>query len=192
MADVQELKIALRAEAKRRRLAESTPAASSARIVAQLLACPEYAAAKTVLWYVDVRDEVRTNAALPQAIADKRVAVPYCEAGLLRLFLLQGVDELERGAYGIREPAVALRKLPGRRIGIEEIDLAVLPGLAFDRRGGRLGYGKGYYDKLLATALPCPFLVGLAYDSQLFPEVPMSEHDIRLHAVATESELYRC
>jgi 5-formyltetrahydrofolate cyclo-ligase len=68
--------------------------------------------------------------------------------------------------------------------------MVVVPGVAFDRSGGRLGHGKGYYDKLLVRIRPDAHIVAVAYECQLFPEVPMLPHDVRMHKVVTESAVY--
>jgi 5-formyltetrahydrofolate cyclo-ligase len=72
-----------------------------------------------------------------------------------------------------------------------DLDVVVLPGIAFDRQGGRLGQGKGYYDRLLADVSSKCTLIGLAFDVQLVEEVPMEPHDVRLDILITESDLYR-
>ena len=94
---------------ERRRSLEDKDSISS-QIVTRFLALPEYEQAQTVMFYVDVRAEVRTRFALPAAIAsDKRIIVPYCVDGILELFLLEDMDELEVGMYKILEPRMDLR-----------------------------------------------------------------------------------
>ena len=70
---------------------------------------------------------------------------------------------------------------------MQELDLLVIPGLAFDRQGGRLGYGKGYFDRLLPGARPDALLAAVAFECQLFDAVPMQPYDVRVDAVVTES-----
>src|SRR6188768_434018 len=111
-----------------------------------------YTAAKTVMWYVDAGSEVRTRHTLPEALTHgKRVVVPWCvvETNQLELFLLDDMSELVDGAYKILEPKDELRRLPNKVVRPEELDLVMVPGTAFDPRGGRMGQGKGYYDRLL-------------------------------------------
>jgi 5-formyltetrahydrofolate cyclo-ligase len=164
----------------------------SARIMDRVLALPEYARAATVMFYIDVRAEVRTRQALPAALASGRtIVVPWCnEHGELELLRLASMDELELGMYRILEPKPDLRNLREKQLAPEQLDLILVPGVAFDRRGGRTGHGKGYYDKLLQHARADAPLIGLAFECQLFPEIPMHEHDIFMDKVVTEAAVY--
>ena len=151
---------------------------------------PEYQAAETVMFYVDVRTEVRTRQDLPAAlVSGKRIVVPYCVDGELELFLLEDMQELELGLYRILEPRPELRRAAGKVVHVRDLDLVMVPGVAFDRRGARMGHGKGYYDKLLEHARPDTPLVALAFECQLFPEIPVAEHDIFMDKIITEREV---
>lgn len=163
----------------------------SSQIVDRFLATPEYAAAATVMFYIDVRDEVRTRQALPQVLSGgKRIVVPYCVEGELELFHLESMDELAIGMYKILEPAAQFRDDVTKRLTPQDLDLIMVPGVAFDRRGGRTGHGKGYYDKLLQHARPdCP-LFALAFECQMFDAIPVEDHDIFMDAVVTEAAIY--
>jgi 5-formyltetrahydrofolate cyclo-ligase len=186
-----ELKAAIREQAHANRKAQPEKDAVSEKITDAVLALPEYTAAKTVLWYVDVRDEARTRHAFPAALASgKKTIVPYCVDGELELFHLESMDELELGAYRILEPKAELRSVPEKQVDVREIDLILVPGVAFDRKGGRTGHGKGYYDKLLEHARADTPLVALAFDCQIFDDIPMQEHDIYMDKVVTESSVY--
>jgi len=181
----------IREEAHARRQAQENKDELSQAICARFAALPEYAAAKTVMFYVDVRAEVRTRHYLPTALEHgKRIVVPYCVDGELELFHLENMDELALGMYKILEPRADLRTVPAKRLAIEELDLVMVPGVAFDRRGGRTGHGKGYYDKLLEHARPDTPLVALSFECQLFPEIPMQEHDIYMDKIITETAVY--
>ncbi len=152
---------------------------------------PEYAAAETVMFYVDVRAEVRTRQDLSTALASgKRIVVPYCVDGELELFLLEDMDELELGMYRILEPKQELRTVIEKRVEVDELDLIMVPGVAFDARGARTGHGKGYYDKLLEHARPDTPLVALAFECQMFDEIPVEEHDVFMDKVVTEKAVY--
>lgn len=163
----------------------------SQAICEKFVALPEYQRAKTVMYYVDVRSEVRTRNYLATALTHgKRIVVPYCVDGLLELFLLESMDELDLGAYKILEPRADLRGLPAKRVQPEELDLIMVPGVAFDRRGARMGHGFGYYDKLLEHARPdCP-LVALAFECQFFPEIPTQSHDVFMDKIISEAAVY--
>ena len=187
-----ELKTQIREQAHANRNAQENKDELSRQIVRQFMALPEYQAAKTVLFYLDVRSEVRTRHSLEEALASgKKIVVPYCVEGeLLELFHLESMDELSVGMYRILEPKAELRTLSAKQVQVEDIDLIMVPGVAFDRRGGRTGHGKGYYDKLLEHARPDTPLVALAFECQMFPEIPMQEHDVFMDKVITEQAIY--
>ncbi|MBU6175481.1 MAG: 5-formyltetrahydrofolate cyclo-ligase, partial [Planctomycetes bacterium] len=163
----------------------------SESIVQRFMELPDYAKAETVMFYVDVRDEVRTRQALPQALASgKRIVVPYCLDGELELFWLESMDELELGMYRILEPKAELRNVAAKKLQPTDLDLIMVPGVAFDRNGGRTGHGKGYYDKLLQHAKRTTPLVALAFECQMFDEIPAESHDIYMDKVITENAVY--
>jgi 5-formyltetrahydrofolate cyclo-ligase len=188
---VVELKRSIREQSHANRNALAEKDELSRLIVARVLALPEYHQAETVMFYVDVRSEVRTRQALPLALeSGKRIVVPYCVDGELELFHLESMEELELGMYRILEPRAELRSVAEKKVDVSELDLILVPGVAFDRRGGRTGHGKGYYDKLLEHARPQTPLVALAFECQMFPEIPMDDHDIFMDKVVTESTVY--
>ncbi|HVJ85527.1 MAG TPA: 5-formyltetrahydrofolate cyclo-ligase [Caulifigura sp.] len=191
MSSVAELKKTIREQSHANRNALVEKDELSKLIMARVMALPEYHAANTVMYYIDVRSEVRTRQALPDALASgKRVIIPYCVDGELELFHLESMDELELGMYRILEPKAELRTVAEKKIDVEALDLIIVPGVAFDRRGGRTGHGKGYYDKLLEHAKPSTPLVALAFECQMFPEIPMDGHDIFMDKVVTEEAVY--
>ena len=185
-------KAAIRKEAFARRKAQENKDELSVRAVERFMAMPEYERAGTVMFYIDVRTEVRTRQALPQAIASgKRIIVPWCnDDGELELFHLESMDELEIGMYSILEPKPDLKADRGKHVAPEDLDLIMVPGVGFDRNGGRTGHGKGYYDKLLEHARSdCP-IVSLAFECQMFDEIPMQDHDVYMDKVVTEQAVY--
>ena len=109
----------------------------------------------------------------------------------LELFWLEDVDELAPRTLGILEPTREIRRRRERRVNVTTLDLIVVPGVAFDRRGGRIGHGKRYYDKLLRNARSGTSIIALAFECQIFPEVPMLDHDIFMDKVATERAVYK-
>ncbi len=162
----------------------------SQQITDRVMELDEYRSADCVMWYVDVRDEARTRHALPAALASgKRIVIPYCVDGELALFHLQSMDELEIGMYKILEPRADLRDMDSKRVDVKELDLILVPGVAFDDRGGRTGHGKGYYDKLLENAKPETPLISLAFECQMFDKIPMQDHDIYMDKVVTEARV---
>lgn len=191
VSDFQERKAAIRKQAHENRKNQEDKEAVSIAIMNRFMELPEYDAARTVMFYVDVRDEVRTRQALPAALATgKRIVVPYCVDGELELFWLEVMDELELGMYRILEPKNELRDIVHKRLQPEDLDLIMVPGVAFDKNGGRTGHGKGYYDKLLEHAKPETPLVALAFECQMFDEIPMDHHDIFMDKVVTENHVY--
>lgn len=188
--DPQERKAAIRDQARKNRVAQKDKDAISRGICAKFMSLPAYKAAKTVMWYVDAGSEVRTRHTLPEALPHgKRVVVPWCvvETNQLELFWLEDMAELVEGAYKILEPKDELRRVPRKVIQPEELDLVMVPGTAFDPRGGRMGQGKGYYDRLLSRARPDAPLAALAFDCQIFDEIPVAPHDVFMDLVLTES-----
>lgn len=120
------------------------------------------------------------------------VVVPKVIRGLkiMSLHIIHSFDDLEAGAWGIREPKMSAPILEQEA----DIDAMLVPGLAYDRFGGRLGYGGGYYDAFIRRwrdrGVAEPFKAALAFGAQIVPEVPMDEHDFRVDAVVTESEVW--
>ena len=192
--DAQARKAAIREQARKNRVGQKNKDELSRQICQTFMAQPAYQAAKAVMWYVDAGSEVRTRHTLPTALAHgKRVVVPWCvvETNQLELFLLEDMSELVEGAYKILEPKAELRQLPAKVVQPGELDLVMVPGTAFDPRGGRMGQGKGYYDRLLARARPDAPLVALAFDCQIFDEIPVAAHDVFMDLVLTEQKVYQ-
>lgn len=163
----------------------------AAAIWAALRGLELYRAARTICWYVGVRDEVPTAEMIAAAAAEsRRAVVPWRAGERLELFEIRGGGELAPASFGLLEPTAAVRESPARRVDAGAVDLFVVPGVAFDRQGRRLGYGRGYYDRLLSLARPEAAIVGLAFDAQLVPQVPAGDHDVAMDHVITESDVY--
>lgn len=158
----------------------------SRRIWKRLFLTPEFKKAKTIMFYVSTGSEVRTESMIREAMElGKRIAVPAVEIEehSLKVCELKDCDaELAPGAFGILEP----RKECRREVPLADIDLVIVPGIAFDRNGIRIGYGKGFYDKLMPSINGARIL-GLAYDFQLLPALPEEDHDVRVDKIVTES-----
>jgi len=191
-AGVQEKKKVIREQAHENRRKQENKDELSRAICEKFVSLPEYTAARAVMFYVDVRAEVRTRDYLATALGHgKKIIVPWCNAqGELELFWLQSMDDLAVGMYKILEPRPELRGLPERQVPVAELDLVMVPGVAFTKDGARMGHGKGYYDKLLEHARPDAPLVALAFECQLFPEIPTQEHDVFMDKIITESAVY--
>lgn len=189
--NLREQKQQLRQQALANRAAQDDKDGLSRRILAQLFALPAYQQARTVMLYIGVRSEVCTREHVPGILASgRRVVVPFCEGHELGLFQLHDLNELQPTGFGLWEPPPAMRSQTDRRCDVRDLDLIAVPGLAFDRRGGRLGHGKAYYDRLLQNARPDTALVGLAFECQVFPTVPTGKHDVFMDLVITETGMY--
>jgi len=164
--------------------------------VATLMQLPEYEKAQTVLWYIDCRSELRTKHALPVALnSRKQIIIPYCtvdeaDANKLGLWRLESMDELVVGKWKILEPPHERWTEPGKEFQPEQLDLVIVPGVAFSREGGRMGNGQGYYDRLLERVRPDCRLIGLCYECQLFDDLIVSPHDVFMDKVVTERATY--
>jgi 5-formyltetrahydrofolate cyclo-ligase len=114
----------------------------------------------------------------------KRVLVPLCkpETREMDIFSIANFADLEPGYFGIREPKRGLRPIVAREV----IDLAAVPAVAFDRRGYRVGYGGGYYDRFLA-GMDVP-MIGLAFDCQIITAAPVDKYDLAVQGIVTEKE----
>ncbi|MHB1036882.1 MAG: 5-formyltetrahydrofolate cyclo-ligase [Pirellulales bacterium] len=193
--DLKRQKDTLRRQAHSNRRAQPDKDELSRQIWRKLLVLPEFLAAKTVMLYLDYGPEVRTRPFLPAILGGpRRVVIPYCVDQRLGLFLLESMDELAQGtAVGLSqlwEPRPDLRGEARKRVEVNELDLIVVPGVAFDRGGARLGHGQGYYDKLLAEVAPAVPRVGLAYECQVFLRIPVEPHDVPLGKIITELAIY--
>jgi 5-formyltetrahydrofolate cyclo-ligase len=172
-------------------LSPAAAAEKSARIVERLLGMDEYRRASTIMAYLDFRSEVRTGKLVEQAMADgKRVAVPVTDVAGRRLtpsLLEDFPGDLQPGAWGIPEPG------PGRLRPLDplELDLVIVPGVAFDGEGNRLGYGGGFYDRFLPRTGPGTVFVALAFELQIRPGVNPGAHDVPVHYIITEDRLIK-
>jgi 5-formyltetrahydrofolate cyclo-ligase len=154
--------------------------------VMQLLAKQE--AGSIVALYAPKGSEVDTSKIDAFARArGLRVVYPRINDGERRLaFHEVAINELVSATFGLREPAL---HAPG--VELSEIAALIVPGLAFDRAGGRIGWGRGYYDATLADASPAALRIGLAFECQVIDHVPRDPHDAPLHYVVTEAAIYR-
>ena len=179
-----ESKQALRAQV-RARLAGLSPqyrAAAAAQVVVSLASRPEWARASSVLLFAPLPVELDLWPLVELALAaGKTVALPAFVPGTSCYAARQIIDvakDIVPGKFGVREPAEGCVEVP-----LNQLDLVLVPGIAFDARGGRLGRGKGFYDRLLASVRGTK--CGVAFDDQLVDAVPVGPHDIRLNCILT-------
>jgi len=155
-------------------------ASLSQEVAGQFLSSAAYAAASTLALYCSIRSEVATSAIFAAALqAGKRVLFPRTVGSTLEFVTVETLEALVASRFGICEPR------SGEAVPLVKIDLVVLPGVAFDEKGIRLGYGLGCYDRALAE-VERPTLVGLAYDFQVVASLPREKHDIPVDFVVTE------
>lgn len=152
----------------------------------RVLDLAEYVGAQTIVGFSAIQKEIDPAELLAGARASgKRVGLPRVVGDLLELHEFRDVSELEEGSFGVLEPAASAPV-----IAAADVDLVVVPGLAFDARGHRLGYGRAFYDRLL-PGMPKAFRLGFAYDFQVVMELPDDAHDIPMHAVVTDLRVLR-
>lgn len=149
----------------------------------------EYRQAQTVMLYLNFREEVETTALAEAVIASgKKLVLPRCASHGIILPIEVGdlEQDLELGAYGIREPKLTLRATEP-----SEIDLIIVPGVAFDLQGNRLGYGGGYYDRFLMRLKPLTPMIALGFECQVIKQVPVDKLDVKMTMLITENEVYK-
>lgn len=167
------------AKARRRSLSREEVAEKSKRIYDNLM--PLLDSADTVMCYLAAFNEPRTEEIITALLAaGKRVVVPVTHTGshTITPSYLNSLDALRAGTYGIKEPVECI---PAR---VSDIDIAIIPGIAFDRSGMRIGFGKGYYDRFLSEFKGLK--IGLCYEFQLYDSVPHDAHDIPMDIIITE------
>jgi 5,10-methenyltetrahydrofolate synthetase len=164
----------------------------SQAVINRFMLLPELETCNITMTYVDFGKEVRTVPLISELLNQgKKIVVPYCEDGEIQLFLLKNLSQLAPGYFGILEPRIELRRLSEFKVFAEELQLVIVPGLGFDPYGGRVGRGKGYYDRFLAKIPENVRKAGFAFDCQLFDKVPMSETDQYLDIIVSENNIYR-
>lgn len=186
--DVEAAKHAARGRAREARCALDAEACHdyAAAAAERLIALPAFAIARLVLAYGASEEEIDPAPAV--ALLRRRgiaIAFPRVESpGELGLHLVARAEDLCAGMFGIREPAA-----DAPRVSPAAVDAVIVPGVAFDEDCWRLGYGGGYYDRLLPMLREECARVGLAYDEQVVDRIPSEEHDVRLDAVVTPTRV---
>ena len=147
-----------------------------------------YINSNNILIYYPFRSEVDVTIIIKKALKNKKnIILPRIDKHNLNLFYVNDLKkQLEKGTYGIMEPAIGLC----RPTDISDIDLAVVPGLGFDKKLNRLGYGGGFYDKLLMHIPEGVKKIALCFDIQVINNIPASENDIKVDCIITDTEIY--
>jgi 5-formyltetrahydrofolate cyclo-ligase len=189
-SEVADTKKKLRAEClnARKALSHEERERKSAEICRRLLECDEVKKAKSIMIYLSTEDEVSTQECIPQLLAaGKRVIVPYVKenGNDLGITAINGADsDLEKGRFGILEPVKGLRD----NFFKSDLQLVIVPGVGFDRRGNRIGRGKAYYDNFLKELHGKISVIGIAFECQILKEkLPFEYHDIPVDKVLTEN-----
>lgn len=169
---------------------EARQAADEARNE-KLLLWKRYREAELLLFYVSYRSEADTRVLLSEALmAGKAVAVPKVEGQDMVFYRITDLSQLVEGYRGILEPDTKNTKPVDYSAYAPEKTILLVPGCAFDRKGGRMGYGGGFYDRYM-EAHPRFYRVALAYEAQLVDAVPREAHDKRVNDILTELQEYR-
>jgi len=172
---------------KRKELTKSKLITNSRQIKQLLFSTTWYRSASKILFYVSFNNEVSTHEMIKDALLNgKTVLVPKCdtEKNTLCISHLIHWADLEKGAYSILEPRQdCLRPVP-----VSSVDLIIVPGVVFDTKGNRIGYGKGFYDRLLQEAKNA-YSIGLAFESQIIESIPSEEHDEKVDIIITEDRI---
>jgi 5-formyltetrahydrofolate cyclo-ligase len=172
--------------ALRQKLSRDEVLEKSSVIFQKVINLEQYKRAKVVMTFLSIRNEVETEPFIIKAMSDcKRIIIPVCQKDTITLIpaeVKHYPEDLEPGTWGILEP----KPEAFYPIDPKEIDLVIVPGVAFDEWGNRLGYGSGYYDRFL-TSLPSSILkIAVAFDLQIVSEVYPEEHDQPVDVIITE------
>ncbi len=152
----------------------------SRKVATQVFALPAFKTAKTVLFYASLPGEVETFAMMQEAMQlHKNVALPVIARDQRKLIpiLTDSLKDLNTGPYGISAP----QPDPAKLMDVNNLDMVIVPGLAFDKANNRLGRGAGYYDRFLCELPATTTKVGIAFDFQLVDCLPVEEHDVPLN-----------
>lgn len=172
---------------KRDELDKVVKSQRNAKIITKLTDSKYYRCAQTIFVFVSFGSEVDTHGFIEQSLKDgKTVGVPKIitkEQGI-EVLKITGLGDLKPGYYGILEPVEGCQP-----IASDDIDLIIMPGVAFDRSGGRIGYGAGYYDRYLAAMTKSVRKIALGYSFQVLDYVPTEDFDIRIDGIITDEEV---
>ncbi|MDD3818550.1 MAG: 5-formyltetrahydrofolate cyclo-ligase [Actinomycetota bacterium] len=188
---INSLKKSIREKVQRERnnLPVSYREKSSKTIAKKFLNCSFYTSSGNILIYYPFRNEVETTLIIESALKDnKNIILPrVCNKELELYYVTDPEKQLEVGAYGIMEPISSMCK-PAK---ISDIEIAIVPGVSFDKKFYRLGYGGGYYDRFLSSIPEKVKKIALCFDIQVVDSLPASSHDIKVDMIITESKIYR-
>ncbi len=168
---------------QRKRLNLSTVSDKSRIICNKVLRLADLSGKKNFALYLPINNEVDTQILVDKLSKQGLFLFVPCSYNNSDYFFCRYTDNLESGPFGIKQSKDQMR------VDSSVIDVAIVPGVAFDKKGYRLGYGKGVYDKLLANSDTVK--IGLAYEFQMVDQLPHEKHDLRMDIVITQERLYR-
>ena len=172
-------------------LPSSHVAKQSRAIVRHLGLWALYRKARSVLFYAPLKKEAQIKRLIVRALGQrKKVVLPVCDkkSGTMKPYALRSMEELARGSYGILQPP----RISKRLVKPRTLDLLLVPGLAFDARGNRLGRGKGHYDQFLKRYAGKAVKVGVTLAEQIVPKVPVNGRDVPMDYLAHAGGIIRC
>jgi len=175
---------------KRNHIPKEVRSVKNSLIKGKLFSLPEFISSHTILFYASFRSEVETSGMITESIGSgKRVLLPKVdrEKKMLRLYEIKDISELSPGYMGIPEPSLT----DERMMSPEDVDLVVIPGVAYDSAGNRLGYGAGYYDSLLSQTEKKLLVVAPAFEEQIADQIPAEEHDVKVDIIVTDKRIIR-
>ena len=172
-----------RMKAKRKALTVDERTKISEKIFEKLSQMKEYKNAKSVCVYMDAFSEVKTDLIVSDCRKQgKKLLFPVTDEKTHTLSLCVDTGEFIKGAYGILEPH------PKEVVSFDTPDIVIIPGLAFDEEKNRLGFGEGYYDRLLAECKA--YKAGICYDFQVVEKIEAKEHDIKMDVIITNERIF--
>jgi len=155
----------------------------SIKVIKRLVDSDFFVDSKCVFSYLSFRNEVDTLQLIKDKMSSVNFVVPCVIEGEMTVVRFNGFADLVEGNYGILEPGKK------EKVDLDSIDLVIVPGVAFDREGNRIGFGKGYYDKILDSINAVK--VGICFDFQVVDRIENEEHDVRMDYVVSENELIK-
>lgn len=173
----------------RKQMTQESVAAKSSRIAQRVQETPEYEEAQNILLYADYCHEVMTEEIFADGVRrGKKMFFPKSQTdATMEFYRVTSMTQLESGYRGIREPKAEEKYR--YRYDRKENTLVIVPGVAFDRRGYRVGYGKGFYDRFLRKKRRLP-VMGLCFSNQLVEKVAQDSYDIPMDKLVTEETIY--
>jgi len=167
---------------KRSQLSREEVLEKSKIITEKVFSLDDYKSAEVILCYISFDNEVSTEDLIKESLKNKRVVVPVTKRSLISE--LSTLEETKENVYGIREP---VNMDP---VNLKEIDIAFVPGIVFDKKCNRIGFGCGYFDRLLKKLTDVP-KYALAFEFQVLDRIPIESHDVQVDYIITEEKIYK-